>query len=184
MLLNVKMIGIILMSLSFDSNIVKLSIKRNISQYISYEILLILCFIETLLFNNTNIFNNIFHFLIYCIFYINTFIISNRAPFDLSEAESELLEGYQTEYSGILWAFIMLSEYITLIAFNVLGITIFFGENILLSILIILSQIILKWCFVRYTTHEMINICWKTMLKILLILLVSQLLAFLSSKVV
>ena len=175
-LLNIKTIGIILMTLSFDSNIVKLSIKRNISQYIVYDILLIICFIEILFSSHESILNYILHFLTYSVFYINTFIISNRSPFDLSEAESELLEGYQTEYSGILWACIMLSEYMTLIAFNILGVTIFFGSNIFVSIMIIFSQIVIRWCFVRYTTLQMINIGWQTMLKVLLILLILQLL--------
>jgi NADH-quinone oxidoreductase subunit H len=51
----------------------------------------------------------------------------NRAPFDLSEAESELVSGYHTEYSGFRWAVFMLSEYIHLVAWSAIAATLFMG---------------------------------------------------------
>lgn len=51
----------------------------------------------------------------------------NRAPFDLVEADSELVQGYQTEYSGFRWAMFMLGEYIHLVAWSAIAATMFLG---------------------------------------------------------
>jgi NADH-quinone oxidoreductase subunit H len=63
----------------------------------------------------------------YAIFFITSLAISNRIPFDLSEAESELIAGYQIEYSGLYWAWIMVSEYSMLFLMGLLGIILFWG---------------------------------------------------------
>ena len=51
----------------------------------------------------------------------------NRSPFDLSEAEQELVAGYNTEYSGMRWAMFYLTEYANLITFAAIAATLFFG---------------------------------------------------------
>ncbi|OJW72084.1 MAG: NADH-quinone oxidoreductase subunit H [Candidatus Amoebophilus sp. 36-38] len=63
----------------------------------------------------------------YIIFFITSLAISNRIPFDLAEAESELIAGYHTEYSGLYWAWMMLSEYALLFLMALFGVILFWG---------------------------------------------------------
>lgn len=61
------------------------------------------------------------------IFFVSMNAESNRTPFDLPEAESELVAGYHTEYSGMKFAFFMLSEYAAMLVNSALMVTLFFG---------------------------------------------------------
>jgi NADH-quinone oxidoreductase subunit H len=63
----------------------------------------------------------------FLIYLISGVAETNRAPFDLVEAESELVAGYFTEYTGLKWAMFMMAEYINMITVSSLAITLFFG---------------------------------------------------------
>lgn len=65
---------------------------------------------------------------VWIIYFIASLAECNRAPFDLPEAESELVAGYQTEYSGFRWAVIMLAEYGMMLLVSILGAVLFFGS--------------------------------------------------------
>lgn len=67
-------------------------------------------------------------FFVWIIFFIASLAESNRAPFDLPEAESELVAGYQTEYSGFRWAVIMLAEYAMMLLVSFVGVILFWGS--------------------------------------------------------
>lgn len=67
-------------------------------------------------------------FIVWIVFFIATLAESNRAPFDLPEAESELVAGYQTEYSGFRWAIMMLAEYAMMLLVSFVGVILFWGS--------------------------------------------------------
>jgi NADH-quinone oxidoreductase subunit H len=66
-------------------------------------------------------------FLSYILFFVTSLAACHRAPFDLPEAESELIGGYHTEYSGLRWAWLMLAEYSMLLLMSLLGVILFLG---------------------------------------------------------
>jgi len=67
-------------------------------------------------------------FIAWVVFFISSLAECNRAPFDLPEAESELVAGFHSEYSGFRWSVIMLAEYGMMLLVSFLGVILFFGS--------------------------------------------------------
>jgi NADH-quinone oxidoreductase subunit H len=75
-----------------------------------------------------NIFRMPLFFIAYIIFFVATLAECNRAPFDIPEAESELVGGFHTEYSGFRFAILFLSEYAMMMLVSLLGAVLFLGS--------------------------------------------------------
>ena len=75
-----------------------------------------------------NIFRMPLLFISFIIFFISSLAEANRAPFDLPEAESELVAGFQTEYSGFRWSVVMLAEYGLMLLVSLLATILFLGS--------------------------------------------------------
>ncbi len=111
---------------------------RSAAQMISYELPLGLALVSVLLIAGTLSLGDIVRaqsglwFIIlqplgFIIYFICAIAETNRAPFDLPEAESELIAGYHTEYSSMKWALFFLAEYIAVMVQSALAVTLFFG---------------------------------------------------------
>jgi NADH-quinone oxidoreductase subunit H len=76
---------------------------------------------------NWNLFHDPFTFAAFFIFFITATASCKRAPFDLAEAESELVAGFHTEYSGMRWSFFFLAEYGSMFAVSGLAVLLYLG---------------------------------------------------------
>jgi NADH-quinone oxidoreductase subunit H len=74
-----------------------------------------------------NLFHDPFTFVAFFVFFITATASCKRAPFDLAEAESELVAGFHTEYSGIRWSYFFLAEYGSMFAVSGLAALLFLG---------------------------------------------------------
>jgi len=79
------------------------------------------------LFSNWLIFHDPFTFLVFWVYFTCAVASVNRAPFDLAEAESELVAGFHTEYSGLRWSFFFMAEYGSMFLVSGLAAILFFG---------------------------------------------------------
>lgn len=142
-LASIPVIGVFLAGFSSNNKYGLIGAARSIIQAVSFEIPIGVSILAiTFMTGSLNI-NDIiqsqssnlglfgWHFIpqiIGCIvFFISALALLNRTPFDLSEAESELVAGYATEYSGIKFALFFFSEYLLLFLISVLFVCLFFG---------------------------------------------------------
>ncbi|MCX5042862.1 NADH-quinone oxidoreductase subunit NuoH [Aldersonia sp. NBC_00410] len=130
--------GIVLAGWASGSTYPLLGGLRSSAQVISYEIAMGLCFASVFLLAGTMstsgivgaqedtwfVFALLPAFLIYCIAMVGE---TNRAPFDLPEAEGELVGGFHTEYSSLMFAMFMLAEYVNMGTVSALANTLFLG---------------------------------------------------------
>lgn len=123
----------------------------------------------------------------FIIFLIASFAETNRHPFDLPEAEPELVGGYHTEYSGLKFGLFFLAEYANMVTSSALITTLFLGgwqfpyaesmglDPMWLSILqvltfcakvglLVLFFIIIRWTIPRFRYDQLMNLGWKILL--------------------
>ena len=143
-LLSLEVLGIILAGYSSGSKWSLFGGMREAAQMVSYEIPLGLTAVIPVTiagsmnlgdigamqrgwFTNWFIFHNPFAFLAFFVFFTVTLASNKRAPFDLAEAESELVGGFHTEYSGMRWSFFFLAEYASMWFVSALAVILFLG---------------------------------------------------------
>lgn len=122
----------------------------------------------------------------FIIVYLSTLAEVNRTPFDIPEAESELVAGYHTEYSGMKFAMFFLAEYANMFLVSALVTVLFFGGYqspfgyigntlnihwlipieqfiwfIIKGVLFVIVQMWLRWTLPRLRVDQLMNVCWK-----------------------
>jgi NADH:ubiquinone oxidoreductase subunit H len=139
---------------SANSKYAFLGSLRSTAQLISYELILSSALLlVVLLTSSLNLTINIEAqkaiwfivplFPIFCIFFIGAVAETNRAPFDLAEAESELVSGFMTEHSAVVFVFFFLAEYASIVLICILTSLLYLGGYILdFSVLYSLFQYI------------------------------------------
>nr|YP_009117114.1 NADH dehydrogenase subunit 1 [Acrasis kona]AID52029.1 NADH dehydrogenase subunit 1 [Acrasis kona] len=190
---NLAVFGIIFSGWSSNSKYSFLGSLRASSQMISYEIAFSVVWLIIILINGNLDMVNLIYFQteyvinfipllpIYFIFFIIILAETNRAPFDLPEAESELVAGYNVEFSGMGFAFLFLAEYsniacmsaiITIFFFsNDIGINylnfIYFGLKVTIHVIIF---VVIRATLPRFRYDMVMNIMWKKILLFLIIM--------------
>jgi NADH-quinone oxidoreductase subunit H len=119
-------------------------------------------------------------------FILTAVAAENRAPFDILEAESELVAGFRVEYSGMKFAIIQLAEYAHVLGTSFLGVILFLGAwsgpgpawlgplwFLIKGLLVFLLLTWIRWSFVRIRVDQILRVSWKLMLPVTLLLLIA-----------
>jgi NADH-quinone oxidoreductase subunit H len=201
--------GIVLAGWSSNNKYALLGGLRSSAQMISYEISMGMSTIPVLLLAGNVTLNSIINqqawggwnvvnlTVAFFIFIVAAFAETNRLPFDLPEAESELIAGYHTEYSAMKFSLFFIAEYASMVTASALMATLFFGgwdvpftgrDNVgpysgwlsLLSIVIFLAKILfflflymwVRWTLPRFRYDQLMSLGWKFMLPLALVYIV------------
>ena len=136
------------------------------------------------------IFRTPFTFVAFFIYFISALAEGNRTPFDLPEAESELVAGYHTEYSGFRWSIYSLAEWTNIYVIGAISAMVFFGGwnvpfvpadvvatstvwqaaslGVMVVKVVVLSFVIIwiRWSLPRFRIDQLMDLCWKRLLPV------------------
>ena len=204
-LTSIGVYGLVLAGWSSNSKYPLIGGLRSSAQLISYELAMGLAIVSIVLLAGSLRLNDIIanqqgyifswnickQPLAFLIFLIAIYAETNRLPFDLTEAEQELVGGYHTEYSSMKFAMFFMAEYANMITGAALTVTLFFGGwdvpfinessmgilGVILSILsfsfktafFLFLYIWVRWTFPRFRYDQLMNIGWKVLLPLALV---------------
>nr|YP_010323274.1 NADH dehydrogenase subunit 1 [Leptophyton benayahui]UKP88409.1 NADH dehydrogenase subunit 1 [Leptophyton benayahui] len=97
-------------------------------------------------------------------FFVSALAETNRAPFDLTEAEGELVSGYNVEYSSMSFALFFLAEYGHIILMSCLMSLLFFGGGRLPAALVVFAFVWVRASFPRMRYDQLMGLLWKSYL--------------------
>jgi len=196
---SVGVLALILAGWSSNSKYALLGGLRSSAQMVSYEVAMGLALIGALMFARTLSLSGIIiaqgsdsiWYVLYqpagfLLFLISGIAENNRAPFDLPEAESELVAGFHTEYSGMRWSLFFMAEYAAMVVVSAVAATVYLGGwyfpfvyrlelaghhnlYVLVSLLVFLVKVSiilyiyfwLRWTLPRFRYDQLMDIGWK-----------------------
>jgi len=200
-----EIVGLFMAGWGSNNKYALLSAMRAVNQIISYDLpFIFVAMIPVLLTGSLRlgdiaaaqsglfgafIFYPIIGQLAFTAYIVTTLAAENRVPFDILEAESELIAGFRVEYSGMKFALIQLGEYAHLIATSFLGALLFLGAwggpgaagspwlgafyFLLKAMFIFLLVTWIRWSFVRIRVDQILAISWKLLMPVALVLLMA-----------
>ena len=185
-LANITFIGIFIAGWASNSKYALLGSMRAVAQNISYEIPLLLSTMGVVLMAGTLQMSGIvtaqdkFWYILlqpvaFLIFICSSLAEANRAPFDIPEAESELVAGFHTEYSGMRFALFFLGEYTAIFISSAVAATLFLGGwkgpflppafwLLLKTYGIVFVVMWIRWTFPRLRSDQLMNFAWKVLI--------------------
>src|SRR5438270_970528 len=205
---SVGVLALILAGWSSNSKYALLGALRSSAQMVSYEVSMGLAIIGALMFARTlslsgvvgaQASDSIWFFFYqpigFVIFLISGIAENNRAPFDLPEAESELVAGFHTEYSGFRWSLFFMAEYAAMVVVTAVATTLYLGGwyapfvyrlteahgyhnlYVVVSLIVFLAKaglllylyFWLRWTLPRFRYDQLMDLGWKWMLPAALI---------------
>jgi NADH-quinone oxidoreductase subunit H len=185
--------GIIMSGWSSNSKYAFLGALRSTAQMVSYEvsigfimITIVVCCgsfnLQQIIESQQELWFVIMFFPLFLMFFISTLAETNRHPFDLPEAEAELVSGYNVEYSAMGFALFSLGEYANMLLMSSINVVLFFGGwlspmvilnfipgSLWFAIKICLFVVFFVWmraALPRYRYDRLMNLGWKTFLPI------------------
>src|ERR687894_842437 len=195
---SVGVLALILAGWASNSKYALLGGLRSSAQMVSYEVSMGLSLVGALMFARTLSMSGItlaqaadsvwfifYQPLAFVIFLISGIAENNRAPFDLPEAESELVAGFHTEYSGMRWSLFFMAEYAAMVVVAAVATTVFLGGwyfpgvlrlaggynnlYVFLSLVVFVLKMAvllylyfwLRWTFPRYRYDQLMDLGWK-----------------------
>ncbi len=114
-------------------------------------------------------------FVAFGLFFVASLAEANRIPFDIPEAESELVGGITTEYVGMNFGLFYLAEYLHTFISSVVGVVLFWGGGegpgpdgphwLMLKSLVLFTSIFwIRWTLLRYRSDQFMNFCWRVLI--------------------
>jgi NADH-quinone oxidoreductase subunit H len=160
---------------------------RSVAQVVAYEIPILLSALAVVLLSQTMNLrhiveaqqNTVWYVLLQpvaaVIYFVGITAETNRAPFDIPEAESELVAGFHTEYSGMRFAMFYFAEYTNMLVLGALGATLFLGGwlgpwlpgpvwLLLKAYAGIFVMMWMRWTFPRLRFDQLMNLAWKLLI--------------------
>uniref|UniRef100_UPI0030DF6344 NADH dehydrogenase subunit 1 n=1 Tax=Thrips brunneus TaxID=3118777 RepID=UPI0030DF6344 len=164
---------------SSNSNYSLIGSIRALAQTISYEVSLVFILLSMMFLTSSLSFYSIFFtqklfmffmfFIPFMLWMFSSVAELNRTPFDFAEGESELVSGFNTEYSSSSFAIIFMAEYLMILLFSMLTSIFFFNSNTNIFSLLKLMTLMYFYIWIRatlprYRYDKLMNLSWKFIL--------------------
>nr|YP_009687546.1 NADH dehydrogenase subunit 1 [Ramalina intermedia]QDX14928.1 NADH dehydrogenase subunit 1 [Ramalina intermedia] len=186
--------GILLAGWSANSKYAFLGSLRSTAQLISYELILSSAILLVILLSgslnltvNIESQNGVWYIFpllpVFIIFFIGSIAETNRAPFDLAEAESELVSGFMTEHAAVIFVFFFLAEYASIVLICVLISILFIGgylyspiiEGLIYGLTLGFKSCVMIFIFIwarasfpRIRYDQLMSFCWTVLLPLII----------------